>query len=208
MSTKLSPWADRLDQLGLRPVRVDLSGEELEDALRAALPGLCGEPLASALIEVEQLLLGLTPQANVEWSMSDNDTVRHFRARMARGGCDDGDSLFGFSQNVTREVTERRQARQRNAELEALIEAMPEAVLLLEEGRVVLANLAARTLLDDRAAPGSPFLGLVGSGHRSQFARHARVGAIAPPATFPLDTPGGRTVEVFSADLPSRSATQ
>ena len=194
-----------MDQLGLQPVRVDLVGAALDDALCAALPGLHGAALARALIEVEQLLLGLTPQVNVEWSMPDNRTLRHYRARIARGGSDDANELFGFSREVTREVTASRRAQQRNAELEALIEALPEAVLLLESGKVVLANLAAHHLLQDGATPGSPFLGLVASTHRPQLAVHARVGEAPSPVTLPLDIPGGRFVEVFSADLPSRA---
>ena len=194
-----------MDQLGLQPVRVDLAGAALDDALCAALPGLHGAPLARAMVEVEQLLLGLTPQVNVEWSMADSSSIRHYRARMARGGPDDESGLFGFSREVTREVTARRRAKERNAELEALIEALPEAVLLIEGGSVALANLAARDLLHDGVTPGSPFLGLVASEHRAQLAGHARIGEATPPATFPLDIPGGRFVEVFSADLPSRA---
>ncbi|MDG1482725.1 MAG: ATP-binding protein [Myxococcota bacterium] len=139
--------------------------------------------------------------------MADKSGIRYFRARMARGTYDDDeDSLFGFSQDVTREVTARQKAQDRNIELEALIEALPEAVLLLENGRVVLANLAARSLLGDSVTPHAPFLALVESSHRAEFARHARTGASTLPATFPLDIPGNRFVEVFSADLPSRSS--
>lgn len=207
MGVLQTPWGDCLDQLGLQPVRVNLVGKKLDKALCKALPGLHGPPLASALIEVEQFLLGLTPQVNVEWSMADKNGIRYFRARMARGTYDDDeDSLFGFSQDVTREVTARQKAQDRNGELEDLIEALPEAVLLLENGRVVLANLAARSLLGDSVNPHAPFLALVEASHRAEFARHARTGASTLPATFPLDIPGNRFVEVFSADLPSRSS--
>ena len=198
---------DLFERLGLQPLTVPLVDDDPAEALAEALPGIRGADLERALVEVEQLLLGLTPYVTVEWTMSDGQ-MRHYRSRLTRGVYNDGDSLEGFTEDVTTEVSARRRVAVRTAELEALIAALPEAVLLVRHGRVVLANATARRLLGAGVKTGAPLLGLVPPTERSRFASHATPGATVAPTTLALDESGSTWVEVVGADLSTREGTR
>ena len=198
---------DVFERLGFQSLTIPLVDDDPSEALVEALPGIRGADLERALVEVEQLLLGLTPYVTVEWTMSDSQ-MRHYRSRLTRGVYNDGDSLEGFTEDVTTEVSARRRAAVRTAELEALIAALPEAVLLVRRGRVVVANATARRLLGAGVKTGAPLLGLVPPTERSRFASHATPGAAVAPMTLALDESGSTWVEVVGADLSTREGTR
>ena len=71
-----------LKQLNLTPVRFWLPDVgALEETLVRFLPGLQGDPLASAVVSVKQLALGLNDAVTVEWTMY-NPKPKHLQARL------------------------------------------------------------------------------------------------------------------------------
>ena len=207
MNAKRAPVVDVWERLGLQPVRIELEQAELRDTIRAALPGIGGVDLETAIIEIDQVRQHLTDFVKLEWSMEEIP-IRHFRARLARGVYEDGDSIEGFAEDVTAEVTARRKAAVKTEELESLIAALPEAVLVVRRGRVVVSNAAARRMLGTAVRPSAPVLGLVPAAERTRFAPHARAGGAPAPFTFALSEDGSQWVEVVSAELSSRAGTR
>ncbi len=195
-----------MSALGLEPLRLVLASTDLRGGLLAALPEIQGADLDAAALDLTQAQLGLCQRVEFEWTLSRPARTR--RARLAVLGTGEQLHLEGFLEDVTVLRQNEQAARVRVRALESWLEALPDAILVIEGGAIVGENRAAQLLLGAGSLLGRPLLGLVPSDHHAALAAHARPASACPPTTLQLLGDSGRYVEVVSAALPGATASR
>ena len=200
-----------LKQLDLTPVRFWLPDvSALEETLNRFLPGLQGEQLASAVVSVKQLALGLNESVTVEWTMY-KPKPKHLKARLTverasgapSASFDDPLWMAGYIEDRTEEVEREEALREEVLTLNAWLAALPDAVVVVRNGAVDTFNDEAQRVMGDRLQAGVPILGLAQAEHHSVLASHARSGAQTEPTIVSLVHDPSRHVEITSRDLPT-----
>lgn len=140
-------------------------------------------------------MLGVFKAPGASWTEEHRELVRAFAAEAA--------TAVASARNVQRVEALAREAAKRAAELEGVLQGMPDAVLIVDrDGRVVLANSHARKLLPPGKPEGKPVQQLLHRGARVYDAS----GRLVPPEEYAvaralrgLATPA-RRVEVHRPD--------
>ena len=192
------------------PSQLQLAGDPpWRETLEATWPGMSREGLDRACVAIQQLRLGVASVATVEWStMSDGD-FKSYRARLAMSPvsstADDTPTdvfeLFCVTEDVTERVGLERRQRRRLSTVEGLLRSLPDAVVVVRDGIITLANEQARRLLGPLVAEGSPLLWIAEDDLMEKLAAHGRPGNVATPAVIRLRGDSERYVEVSSSDL-------
>jgi len=200
----------QLELLGLEPIRLQLGAESTwREELETVLVGISRDDVEKACIAVQQLRLGVASVATVEWiTMRDGDFKTH-RARMAMspatasqsGDAEEVFELFGVTEDITEQVSLAKRQRRRLSTVEGLLRSLPDAVVVVRDGIITLANEQARRLLGDLVAEGAPLLGLAEDHLMKRLADHGRPGNVATPSVIRVRGDAERYVEVSSSDL-------
>jgi two-component system cell cycle sensor histidine kinase/response regulator CckA len=195
-----------LAALGLVPFSCPLRWPlDLPAALSAALPGLDGAASLAAALEVEHHLHGLSPTVHLEWSMNPPDP-RTLRARARAITAPSGEvTLEGVWEDVSAEASARAALAAERDRLHALIECLPEAIFLVQEGRLAACNAPARALGAGRLAAGEPVLGLVEPTARAALATALVSAAGRPLLATPAGAPG-QSWELTASPAPGLGA--
>jgi signal transduction histidine kinase len=200
--------------LGFRSLRFVLGADSTwADTISSELAGLSEPDLEQACIAIQQLRLGVSSVAFVEWYVMKDGDIKAYRARLAvapeavagaDGGAEEGEGvfeLFGVSEEITEQVRMEKLQRQRLSTVEGVLRSLPDAVVVVQSGVIKLANEQARRLLGPLVAEGSPFLGIAEEDLRKRLAEHGRPGNVAAPTVIRLRGDAERYVEVTSSDL-------
>ncbi len=200
-----------LKQLDLTPVRFWLPEVgALEETLVRFLPGLQGDQLASAVVSVKQLALGLNDAVTVEWTMY-NPKPKHLKARLTvdrppggvSGSFEEPLWMAGYIEDRTDAVEREEAAQEALLTLTNWLAALPDAVVVVRNGSVDAFNDEAKRVIGASLEEGVPVLGLAQDQHHSTLAQHARPGASVDAAVVSLAGDPSRHVEVASRDLPT-----
>lgn len=200
----------QLELLGLTPIQLQLRAEPTwREEIESVMVGITRDGVEKACITIQQLRLGVASVATVEWTIMRDGEFKTLRARMAMspstssqsGSSEEIFELFGVTEDITEQVSIEKRRRRRLSTVEGVLRSLPDAVVVVRDGIITLANEQARRLLGDLVAEGAPLLGLAEDHLMERLADHGRPGNVATPAVIRVRGDAERYVEVSSSDL-------